>query len=148
MRYDIAGLQADLGAIATIADPARLKTRSRDFYWYSPILREQLEDVRADLVVMPRNEDEAIATLAACFRRGIPVTPRGAGTGNYGQAMPVAGGVVLDLSGLSDGRFLRRGVLRAESGARLLDLDRKAREETGQELRSSRPQLRMWALLR
>ena len=35
--------------------------------------------------------------LAAAFELGIPVTPRGTGTGNYGQAMPLSGGIVLDL---------------------------------------------------
>ena len=36
--------------------------------------------------------------LAACHRHGVPVTPRGTGTGNYGQAMPLSGGVVLNLA--------------------------------------------------
>ena len=39
--------------------------------------------------------------LAAAFALGIPVTPRGTGTGNYGQAMPLSGGIVLDLSGFN-----------------------------------------------
>ncbi len=36
--------------------------------------------------------------LAAAHRLAIPVTPRGGGTGNYGQAMPLSGGVVLNLA--------------------------------------------------
>jgi FAD/FMN-containing dehydrogenase len=36
-----------------------------------------------------------IRVLKACYRHGVPVTPRGTGTGNYGQAMPLSGGVVL-----------------------------------------------------
>jgi FAD/FMN-containing dehydrogenase len=135
VRYDIAGLQADLGAIPVFADPARIKNKSRDYYWYSPILRERLDAVRADLVVLPRDENETIAALAACHRRNIPVTPRGAGTGNYGQAMPLAGGVVLDLSALDRILFIRRGVLRAQGGARLIDLDQRAQQESGQEQR-------------
>ncbi len=39
--------------------------------------------------------------LAAAYELGIPVTPRGTGTGNYGQAMPLSGGIVLDLSGFN-----------------------------------------------
>jgi FAD/FMN-containing dehydrogenase len=135
VRYDIAGLRADLGTIPALADPARIKNKSRDYYWYSPILRAQLDAVRADLVVLPRDENETIAVLAACCRHDIPVTPRGAGTGNYGQAMPLAGGVVLDLSALDRILFIRRGVLRAQTGARLIDLDEQAQRDSGQEQR-------------
>jgi len=137
MADDIAGLQAVLASrsIATIADPLRIKNKSRDYFWYSPILREELENVRADLVVMPTSEEETIATLAACHARRIPVTPRGAGTGNYGQAMPLRGGVVLDLSALNRIHFIRRGVARADAGVRLLDLDQATQRESGQEQR-------------
>ena len=37
-------------------------------------------------------------TVAAAVRHGVSVTPRGKGTGNYGQAIPLAGGLVLDMS--------------------------------------------------
>ena len=53
---------------------------------------------RATLIVSPKNEAEVIRVLAACHRHGVPVTPRGSGTGNYGQAMPLSGGVVLSLA--------------------------------------------------
>jgi FAD/FMN-containing dehydrogenase len=65
----------------------------------------------------------------------VAVTPRGAGTGNYGQAMPVAGGAVLDLSELREVRFVRRSVARVQAGVRLADLDRQAQEAVGCEQR-------------
>ena len=37
-------------------------------------------------------------SCAIAMRHDMPVTVRGAGTGNYGQAVPLQGGVVLDLS--------------------------------------------------
>ena len=45
---DLAGLQADLGDIRRVTDPAKVLQKSRDFYWYSPVLKRQLEHVRAD----------------------------------------------------------------------------------------------------
>ena len=84
---DLAGLQAALGGIRVITDPARVLQKSRDFYWYSPVLKRQLEHVRADLVVAPAGEAEVIRTLAACHRHRVPLTVRGGGSGNYGQAM-------------------------------------------------------------
>lgn len=38
--------------------------------------------------------------LAACSAHGVPLTPRGAGSGLTGGAVPSIGGVLLDLSGL------------------------------------------------
>ena len=88
-----------------IADDTRVLTQpqvverlSRDFYWYSPILRPLLDGKRADVVVQPINDDEIQAILRWCYAHEIPVTLRGAGTGNYGQAVPLHGGVVLDLA--------------------------------------------------
>ena len=51
MAYDIDGLIGDLADIPTQRDPALLKQKSRDFYWYSPILKRQLKGISADLIV-------------------------------------------------------------------------------------------------
>ncbi|MBI3710206.1 MAG: FAD-binding oxidoreductase, partial [Proteobacteria bacterium] len=65
----------------------------------------------------------------------VPVTVRGAGTGNYGQAMPLNGGVVLDLSKLNRIKSIEPGRFRAESGAKLSDIDIRCQTESQQELR-------------
>jgi hypothetical protein len=49
--------------IAVIDDPAMVRLKSRDFFWYSPVLKEQLGEKKADLVVCPRDEAEITARL-------------------------------------------------------------------------------------
>ena len=133
--YDIAALKARLGPIRCEDNAALVQMKSRDFYWYSPVLKRQLEHVTADLIVAPKSEAEVIQTLKACFALGIPVTPRGTGTGNYGQAMPLSGGVVLDLSSMNDVRHVAPGRVVTGPGAILGDIDLETRAKTGQELR-------------
>jgi FAD/FMN-containing dehydrogenase len=79
------GLIADLGDIPVVTDPKAVRRRSRDFFWYSPILNAQLDGKSADLVVSPRDENEVIRTAAACARHRVPITVRAGGTGNYGR---------------------------------------------------------------
>ncbi|WP_428031121.1 FAD-binding oxidoreductase [Ancylobacter sp.] len=134
MTYDLAALKARLDGIRTEDNPALVRQKSRDFYWYSPTLKRQLDAVTGDIVVLPASEEEVLRVLAACFDLGIPVTPRGTGTGNYGQAMPLAGGVVLDLSGLDQVLEIAPGRVRAQAGAILADID-AACGPSGQELR-------------
>lgn len=43
---------------------------------------------------------DVVAAVRACARLGIPVVPRGAGTGLEGGANAVAGGVIVDLAGM------------------------------------------------
>lgn len=133
-RYDVAGLKARLGGIRTEDNPALVRQKSRDFYWYSPRLKRQLDDVTGDIVVFPTSEEEVLATLAAAHALGIPVTPRGSGTGNYGQAMPLSGGIVLDLSGFNRLTSVGRGRFVAEPGILLSAVDAQTRPG-GQELR-------------
>src|SRR5262249_44365264 len=47
-------------------------------------------------VVLPRTEADVIATVRACARFGVPLTARGGGTSQAGQA--IGPGVVLDCS--------------------------------------------------
>ncbi|MGL4973902.1 MAG: FAD-binding oxidoreductase, partial [Bosea sp. (in: a-proteobacteria)] len=133
-RYDIAKLKSRLGAIRTEDNPALVKQKSRDFYWYSPTLKRQLDHITGDILVAPTTQDEVLQVLAAAHELGIPVTPRGTGTGNYGQAMPLSGGIVLDLSGFNKVTAIHPGRFIAEPGAIMAKIDKETRPG-GQELR-------------
>ena len=56
--YDIAALRAAIGPIKWEDNPILVKQKSRDFYWYSPVLKRELEAVTADVVVTPSSEAE------------------------------------------------------------------------------------------
>lgn len=128
-------LKKDLDGLKIEDNPQIVKQKSRDFFWYSPVLKHQLDHVTGDLIVSPRNEAEVIQVLKACFALDVPVTVRGAGTGNYGQAMPLSGGVVLNLAEMNAVKEIRQGVIVAEPGAIIYDMDQQARAHSGQELR-------------
>ncbi len=132
--YDIAALRDLIGPIKWEDNPVLVRQKSRDFYWYSPVLKRELEAVTADVVVSPTAESEVRAVLAAAYRLEIPVTPRGAGTGNYGQAMPLTGGVLLNLAEMNKIKSIQAGRVVCEPGALLIDVD-KAAAASGQELR-------------
>jgi FAD/FMN-containing dehydrogenase len=135
VRMNLAGFLEEMAGAATVAtDAASLRRGSRDFYWYSPALRRQLDSVLADAVVSAHAEADVVTTLAACFRNDVPLTARGAGSGNYGQAMPLRGGVVLDMTGLNEVLWVKNGACRVQAGCRLLELDEVLAKE-GQELR-------------
>lgn len=125
---------ASLNEIEIIRDPNQVAKLSQDYYTFSPILQAQLVDKVGDLVVRPANEAEVIRVAAACAQQRIPLTVRGAGTGNYGQAVPLAGGVILDLSRMNQVRWIQPGRACVEPGAKLAAID-KATRPSGWELR-------------
>jgi alkyldihydroxyacetonephosphate synthase len=57
--------------------------------------------VRASVVVKPHDIDEVQDVLRICNAAGIPVTPAAGRSGVCGASVPVFGGVLLDLTGLS-----------------------------------------------
>lgn len=115
--------------------PASVKSKSRDFFWYSPVLKDRLDHVTADFVATPKSEAEVMEILRVCFREDVPVTTRGAGTGNYGQAMPLAGGCVLHLAKMTSIKEIAPGRVTCEPGILLKDLDAACKADSGQELR-------------
>lgn len=90
--------------------------KSRDFHWYSPILTPALADCLADVVVTPRSLGELSTVVAAAAKRRLPITLRGGGTGNYGQSVPLQGGIVLDMTRLNKIIGVEPGAVRAEAG--------------------------------
>ncbi|HEV7717798.1 MAG TPA: FAD-binding oxidoreductase [Arsenicitalea sp.] len=132
---NIAGFRAELGDIPVEDHPRLVQQKSRDHYWYSPILKAQLDHVTAEIVVSPRTQDEVKTILAAAFKHDVPVTPRGAGTGNYGQAMPLSGGAILNLVALNRVIEIKPDRVRAEAGILLEQLDEQTSHAVGGEMR-------------
>jgi glycolate oxidase subunit GlcD len=76
-----------------------------------------------DLVLLPRTTDETARCMRLLHAHGVPIVPRGAGTGLSGGATPVEGGVTIGTARMRDvleldveGRFARvqAGVVNVE----------------------------------
>lgn len=117
-----------------VTDMGRVARLSQDFNWYSPVLKRQLADKCADMAVRPRTEDEIRRLVAQCARQRVPITVRGSGTGNYGQCVPLHGGLLLDMSGYNGFLGVRDGKGRAQAGIRLSTFE-EALNHQGWELR-------------
>jgi hypothetical protein len=143
---DITGFRAALGDIPVEDNPRIVQQKSRDHYWYSPRLKSQLENVTAEIVVSPRSQDEVITVLREAFRFEVPITPRGAGTGNYGQAMPLSGGAMLNLMNLDKVISITSDRVRAEAGVIMEKLDEATIHAANSELRFHPSTYRMASL--
>ena len=108
------------------SEAARIRA-SRDFYWYSPVLLKVLEQCLADVVVFPVSEEELRETVRVAVAENVPLTIRGAGTGNYGQAMPLRGGILVDMTQMDAILAVSPGVIRARAGARMGAMEAAAR---------------------
>ncbi len=77
-----------------------------------------------EIVVTPLETEEVAAVLKICNDNLIPVTPRGAGTGLVGGAVPMLGGVLIDTSKMNKilGYDLENFVVRIQPGVLLNDL--------------------------
>jgi glycolate dehydrogenase FAD-linked subunit len=85
---------------------------------------------RADAVALPRDADEVAAVVAWCYDHGVPVVPRGGGTGYAAGAVPLDGGVVIALDRLTALRSFDPLLWRmeVEAGVRTADVRRIARD--------------------
>ncbi|WP_375550886.1 FAD-binding oxidoreductase [Rhodophyticola porphyridii] len=135
MDTNTAAAKAALAHIEQDENPATIKAKSRDFFWYSPILKDRMDHLEADFVVNPKTEADVIEILRVCYAHDVPVTTRGAGTGNYGQAMPMRGGCVMHLRHMTAVKEIHPGRVICEPGILLKDLDAACKEHSGQEIR-------------
>ena len=87
--------------LEVINNHSDLKRLSKDFYNYSPVLTSKLDGCIADLVVRPKNVQAVLAVAKKCWDMSLPLTIRGSGTGNYGQSVPLFGGIVMQMNYLN-----------------------------------------------
>lgn len=96
-REITAGLRSILGPDAVlIDDPGQLEC-----YAYDASFEAMMCPRLPEAVVQARDAEDVAKTMAFAYERRIPVTPRGAATGQAGGALPTRGGIVVDLSRLN-----------------------------------------------
>jgi len=122
-----------LPATAIAVDERTRRAKSSDYHWFSPVLAAELDGACADICAFPATEADLIATLAAAHEAGVPVTVRGGGTGNFGQCVPLLGGLVISTERLNAVLEIADGRARVEPGATFASIDRAA-AGSGQEL--------------
>ncbi|MCL6647359.1 MAG: FAD-binding oxidoreductase [Chloroflexi bacterium] len=86
-------LRAVIRTGRVLDDPAEL-----DSYSYDASFAAFLHPCPPDVAVQPTTTADVAAVLRLADRLEVPVTPRGAATGQSGGAVPVKGGIVIDLS--------------------------------------------------
>ncbi|MEM7556109.1 MAG: FAD-binding oxidoreductase [Cyanobacteria bacterium P01_A01_bin.84] len=134
--FDLNALIQSLDGIEVITDGSQIAKLSQDYYTFSPILTKKLQGKVGDIAVRPTNEEEVVKIAAVCAKYRVPVTIRGAGTGNYGQCVPLCGGVIIDMTKMQEVLWVKPGLARVQAGVKLASLDKKARE-IGWEMRMS-----------
>ncbi len=94
-----------------LTDLAELKAYDCDAY--------SVEKSKPEAVLLPETTEEVAAIIRFCKTQNIPFTPRGAGTGLSGGALPALGGIVISTKRMT--RILEidepNRCLRAQSGA-------------------------------
>ena len=132
---DIAGFLAALGDVPVVTDAAHVRRRSRDMTaQFSPVMKQDALEHAADVLVRPRDKADVLRVASAAARARMPLMMRGAGTCNFGQGIPLAGGALVDMTALDQVLWTREGRVRAQAGARLQAIDTVTRA-TGFELR-------------
>jgi glycolate oxidase len=110
--------------------PSKVLTKSEACESYARD-ESEAEGSTPDAVVLAETGDDILAALRVAREAGVPITPRAAGTGRTGGAVPVAGGIVLSTIGMNGIKEIDRkdGIAVVEPGVVLADLHRAVEAE-------------------
>lgn len=118
-------LEKKLGQEKVISDKVDLM-----YYSYDSSFHARLNRFMPDVVVTPRSTEEVSEVMKLAYTHNIPVTPRGAGTGETCGSVAIQGGIVMDLSPWDTIEevdvanmqvFVRPGVIHAKLNQRLAE---------------------------
>ena len=116
-------------------NPAIVKQKSRDFFWYSPVLKRELDHVTGDLVVSPKNEAEVIRVLQPATGRRAGDAARLAAPAITARRCRLSGGVVLSLAEMNTVKSIAPGRVVAGPARCLPRSTGETRADSGQEIR-------------
>ncbi|HEX6021429.1 MAG TPA: FAD-binding oxidoreductase [Solirubrobacter sp.] len=90
-----------LGADAVHLDGTQLDAYTADTYWPAIAARANGTPLgRPDIVAIPRTEEDVAVALRIASAHGVPVVAWGGGSGTQGGAVPIRGGLVIDVRAL------------------------------------------------
>src|SRR4051812_14795850 len=95
-------LVAALGEDAVLTEDAQLDAYTADTYW--PAIHARAAGTplgRPDVVAVPRSEEDVAGALRVAAQHRVPVVAWGGGSGTQGGAVPIDGGLVVDLRALN-----------------------------------------------
>ncbi|MBC8134031.1 MAG: FAD-binding protein [Deltaproteobacteria bacterium] len=115
--------ERELGPDRVLRDEVALETYGRD--------ESSLGPFPPDAAILARSREEIEIALRLAAEHGIPVTPRGAGSGMTGGALPVRGGLVLSTESMRGIRLIDPDdrIAIVEPGVINADLQRAAEEQ-------------------
>jgi hypothetical protein len=131
---NLTAFKSEIANIPHTDDPAVMRRKSRDMT-NSPLLKAEAEGKLADIFVSPQSKAEVMQVARACARHRVPVMVRGAGTANFGQGIPLAGGAVIDMTSLNKILWVKDRKVRTEPGILMIDLDNELQRDHGLEIR-------------
>ncbi|HUL38677.1 MAG TPA: FAD-binding oxidoreductase, partial [Methanomassiliicoccales archaeon] len=88
--------QSDIEAVKGIVGEGRCSTKVADLYTYG--FDASIHHRSPEMVVQPASTEQVSRIVALANARHIPVLARGGGTGLCGSAVPLEGGIVLDMT--------------------------------------------------
>ncbi|HHF56323.1 MAG TPA: FAD-binding oxidoreductase, partial [Thermoplasmatales archaeon] len=83
----------------------RIFTDKADLYAYG--FDASIHHATPDVVVKPKSSEEVEEIVKIANEYGVPVVARGAGTALCGQAVPIHGGILLDMTGMNKIKEIR-----------------------------------------
>lgn len=137
----VEALVARLGEGAVVRGADAIQRSLRDNSWLSPVLLEHFQHLRGaageslavDAAVFPADVAALRDTLALAARHRAPIVLRGAGTSNFGQTVPLQGGLIIDVRRLNRILDVAPDRITVEAGTLQIDVENAARAH-GKEL--------------
>jgi len=125
-------LKEIVGSDNITTEDAALQSGSKDCYYFSPVLTPELDGKYADVIIKPANKHELKAIIKTAVANGIPITPRGGGTGNYGQGVPMSGGIMINTKRMNQSIEITAEHAAVECGMSLWHVEKAARSQGGE----------------
>ncbi len=109
----------------------KVRTEPEDLIAYSSDATRYYAQGKPDAVAQVESVDDVCKLLKYANQHGVPVTPRGAGSGLSGGSTPIRGGIVLDMKRMNRILEISKGNMtaRAESGVVLANFHRAVEKE-------------------